>query len=129
VTEISPKNVKTLALPAYVFRYLSNYLIIDRQMNNTFRALNDKTRREILELLHKRDMTAGEIAESFDISKPSISHHLDILKQAGLVDHVKEGQYIYYSLNMTVMDELFSWLMRFKVNGGKNGKTRTKTKK
>jgi ArsR family transcriptional regulator, arsenate/arsenite/antimonite-responsive transcriptional repressor len=83
-------------------------------MNNTFKALNDKTRREILELLHKREMTAGEIADSFHISKPSISHHLDILKQAGLVDSEKEGQFIYYSLNMTVMDELFSWLMKFK---------------
>lgn len=85
-------------------------------MNNTFRALNDKTRREILEMLHKRDMTAGEIADSFNISKPSISHHLDILKQAGLVTHVKEGQFIYYSLNMTVMDDLLGWILKFKEN-------------
>ncbi len=95
-------------------------------MNNTFRALNDKTRRDILELLKKRDMTAGEIADSFSISKPSISHHLDILKQAGLVDSAKEGQFIYYSLNMTVMDELFGWLMQFKTTQDKKSNSRTK---
>jgi ArsR family transcriptional regulator, arsenate/arsenite/antimonite-responsive transcriptional repressor len=85
-------------------------------MNLTFKALNDPTRREILELLHKRDMTAGEIADNFKISKPSISHHLDLLKQAGLVDTTREGQFIYYSLNMTVMDELFNWMVKFKTN-------------
>ncbi|MGZ3867019.1 MAG: autorepressor SdpR family transcription factor, partial [Bacteroidia bacterium] len=74
----------------------------------------DATRREILELLHEKDMTAGEIADKFNISKPSISHHLDILKQAGLVDNIREGQFIYYSLNMTVLDELFGWMIKFK---------------
>ena len=83
-------------------------------MNNLFKALNDSTRREILELLKKGDMTAGEIADQFNISKPSISHHLDLLKQAGLVQSVKEGQYIYYSLNTTVMDEIIKWFVRFK---------------
>ena len=83
-------------------------------MNIVFKALNDATRREILELLKERDLTAGEIAEQFDISKPSISHHLDLLKQAGLVEAVKEGQFIYYSLNTTVMDDIFKWLMQFR---------------
>ena len=84
-------------------------------MNALFKALNDTTRREILELLKKGDLSAGEIADRFNISKPSISHHLDLLKQAGLVQSVKEGQYIYYSLNTTVMDEIVKWFIQFKV--------------
>ncbi len=83
-------------------------------MNALFKALNDATRREILELLKKSDLTAGEIANRFMISKPSISHHLDLLKQAGLVQSVKEGQYIYYSLNTTVMDEIVKWFVELK---------------
>lgn len=83
-------------------------------MNILFKALNDPTRREILELLKKKDMTAGEIADQFNISKPSISHHLDLLKQAGLVDAEKHGQFISYSLNTTVVDELVKWFMQFK---------------
>lgn len=83
-------------------------------MNIVFKALNDPTRREILQLLQERDMTAGEIVERFHISGPSISHHLDLLKQAKLVTAVKEGQFIYYSLNTTVVDEILKWLMQFK---------------
>jgi len=85
-------------------------------MNLLFKALNDSTRREILELLGKKDLSAGEIAERFDLSKPSISHHLDILKQAGLVESVKKGQFIYYSLNTTVFDELVKWIFTFRQN-------------
>ena len=83
-------------------------------MNALFKALNDGTRREILELLKKGDLTAGDIADQFNISKPSISHHLDLLKQADLVHATKEGQFIYYSLNTTVMDEMLKWLLTFK---------------
>ncbi len=83
-------------------------------LNSLFKALNDKTRREILELLKNGDLTAGEIASRFNISKPSISHHLDLLKQAGLVQAVKEGQFISYSLNTTVMDEIIKWFVDFK---------------
>ena len=83
-------------------------------MNNLFRALNDQTRRDILDMLKKKDLTAGEIADRFNISKPSISHHLDILKQADLVTSVKEGQFIYYSLNMTVLDDLLEWMLKLK---------------
>jgi DNA-binding transcriptional ArsR family regulator len=64
-------------------------------MNSIFKALNDPTRRQILQLLQDRDMTAGEIVERFKISGPSISHHLDLLKQANLVNAEKDGQYIY----------------------------------
>lgn len=79
-------------------------------MNSLFKALNDPTRRKILDLLKERDMTAGEIAEVFEISKPSISHHLDILKQAGLVTTERDGQFITYSLDTTVLEEATQWL-------------------
>ncbi len=83
-------------------------------MNIVFKALNDPTRREILRLLRKREMTAGEIADAFNITKPSISHHLDLLKQAKLVTAEKQGQFIFYSLNTTVVDDLMNWLMNLK---------------
>jgi len=88
-------------------------------MNIVFKALNDSTRRAILELLQKKDMTAGDIADKFNISFPSISHHLDLLKQAQLVTTKKEGQYVFYSLNTTVMDEIVKWLMQFKTKKNK----------
>jgi ArsR family transcriptional regulator len=80
-------------------------------MNRVFKALNDPIRREILELLKEKDMNAGEIADHFEITKPSISHHLDSLRQADLVISVKKGQYVYYTLNKTVVDEIIQWLM------------------
>ncbi|NJE06658.1 ArsR family transcriptional regulator, partial [Thermococcus sp. M36] len=85
-------------------------------MNILFKALNDATRRDILDLLKKQDLTAGEIADEFHISKPSISHHLDLLKQAGLVVAVKKGQFIFYSINTTVTDEIIQWLMQLSNN-------------
>lgn len=88
-------------------------------MNIVFKALNDATRREILEMLQKKDLTAGEIADNFNISFPSISHHLDLLKQAQLVTTKKEGQYVFYSLNTTVMDEILKWMMQFKTKKSK----------
>lgn len=83
-------------------------------MDKLFKALNDQTRRDILELLKAKELTAGEIADKFDISKPSISHHLDLLKQAGLIEADKQGQFIYYSLNTTVVDEFLKWLVDLK---------------
>jgi DNA-binding transcriptional ArsR family regulator len=80
-------------------------------MDKLFKALNDPTRRKILEMLRQKDMTAGDIAECFHISKPSISHHLDLLKQADLILAEKDGQFINYSLNTSVLDECLSWLM------------------
>lgn len=82
-------------------------------MNTVFKALNDKTRRDILELLKEGDKTAGEIADHFQFSKPTISHHLDLLKQAELLLSEKKGQFIYYSLNTTVVDELLKWVLQF----------------
>ena len=83
-------------------------------MNILFKALDDPTRRKILDMLKNGDMTAGEIADEFDMTKPSISHHLDILKQSKLVLAVKKGQYVNYSLNTTVVDETISWLFGLK---------------
>ena len=83
-------------------------------MNKLFKALNDETRRQIVELLKEKDMNAGEIAERFDISKPSISHHLDILKQADLVSSEKRGQFVEYSLNTTILADLINWILTLK---------------
>lgn len=81
--------------------------------NDTFKALADPSRREIIRLLKERSMTAGEIAEKFKISKPSISHHLNILKQAELVDDERKGQNIIYSLNTTVFEDVMRMLLDF----------------
>ncbi|NLI92279.1 MAG: winged helix-turn-helix transcriptional regulator [Peptococcaceae bacterium] len=79
--------------------------------NDTFKALADPNRREIIRLLKERSMTAGEIADKFNISKPSISHHLNILKQAGLVDDERKGQNIVYSLNTSVLEDIMRMLL------------------
>jgi len=65
-------------------------------MNDIFKAMDDPTRREILKMLRVQDMTAGDIAAQFDMTAPSISHHLDKLKRAGLVTTIKQGQYVLY---------------------------------
>lgn len=78
-----------------------------------FKALADPTRRHILELLRAKDLTAGEIAEHFDMTKPSLSHHLSALKNAGLVEAERDGQNIIYSLNTSVLQGLMSWFYTF----------------
>ena len=83
-------------------------------MNNLFKALNDETRRRIIELLKEKDMDAGEISEKFKISKPSISHHLDILKRADLITSEKRGQHIIYSLNTSILEDLINWILTIK---------------
>ena len=94
----------------YLFRRLSKYL----NVNAIFKALNDPTRRAILDLLRLEDMTAGAIADQFDMTKPSISHHLDILKQADLVTADRRGQFIYYAINTTVLEDVIQWIISFK---------------
>jgi len=83
-------------------------------MNDIFKALNDPTRREILGILKSKDLSAGEIADHFNISKPSISHHLDILKRAYLITFEKKGQFVIYSVNTTVMEDVLQWILTFK---------------
>ncbi|RDE31257.1 ArsR family transcriptional regulator [Parageobacillus thermoglucosidasius] len=88
------------------------------KMNHVYKALADPTRRDILNLLKNKDLTAGEIADHFRISKPSISHHLNLLKQADLVHAEKKGQYIYYSINTTVLQDVLTWLLSLQEGEG-----------
>jgi DNA-binding transcriptional ArsR family regulator len=76
-----------------------------------FKALSDRTRRRIVTLLRERDMTAGDIASHFNMSKPSISEHLKILKNADVVFSEKQGQFVVYSLNATVFHDMVSFFM------------------
>lgn len=87
-----------------------------------FKALSDPTRREILRLLRKQsEMTAGELAECFDMTKPSMSHHFAVLKGADLLYSRREGQTIWYSLNTTVLQDFLSWTMDMLKPSPKNG--------
>lgn len=89
-------------------------------LNLVFKALSDATRREILNILQQGDLTAGEIYERFNITRPSISHHLSILKQANLVQDVRKGQNIYYSINTTVFQEVIGWFYKMMGSQGNN---------
>jgi len=80
-------------------------------MNQVYRALADPTRRKILKLLRERDLTAGEIADHFEITKPSLSKHFNILREADLIHGDKEGTTITYHLNLTVLEEALLSLM------------------
>lgn len=82
-------------------------------MDTVFKALSDKNRREILTLLKKGDMTVGQIQEHFSITPASLSHHLDILKRANLVVAERQGQFISYSLNLSVFEEVAQLFYRF----------------
>lgn len=79
-------------------------------MGDVWKALADPTRRKILELLKKQDMNAGEIAAEFNMTKPSISNHLTILKQADLVDSEKKGQNVVYTLKTSVLEDMLNML-------------------
>lgn len=80
----------------------------------SFKALSDPTRRKIIELLRNGKMSAGDIVDKFDMTGASISHHLSILKNAGLVTDDKQGKYIYYELNLSVVEEILAWLASLK---------------
>jgi ArsR family transcriptional regulator len=82
-------------------------------LNLTMQALSDPTRRKILELLKKKDMPAGEIGKYFNITPPSLSHHLNALKQANLVTYQRKGQELIYSLNLSVFEEVAKLLIKF----------------
>ena len=78
-------------------------------MNDLFKALSDPSRRRIIQLLKNGDLSAGQIAEHFDMAKPSISHHLNLLKQANLVTSEKQGQSVIYSLNTTTLQDALTF--------------------
>ena len=88
-------------------------------MADVWKALADPTRRKILELLKKKDMNAGEIAEEFNMTKPSISNHLSILKQADLVEAEKQGQNVIYSLKTSVLEDIMNIISNL-TNRGEN---------
>ncbi len=95
-------------------------------MGDGFKALADPTRRRILELLSGGDLSAGEIAEHFAMAKPSVSHHLAVLKAAGLVSDERQGQNIMYSVNLTVFQELLKWFYDLGIREGASDGTEQK---
>lgn len=87
-------------------------------LQNTLKALADPIRREILNMLKTRSMQAGEIAERFDVSFAAVSRHLSVLKEADLIRDTREGKYIIYELNATVLEEILLWISD--IRGEKN---------
>lgn len=87
-------------------------------MQETLRALADPTRREILNLLKKGRLPAGEIARRFDVTAAAVSRHLSVLREAGLVADEREGKYIYYRLSASVLEEIMLWLTDLKGDSG-----------
>ena len=83
-------------------------------IQNTMKALSDPIRREILELLKSGRLAAGEIAETFPVSGAAVSKHLSVLKEADLIRDAKEGKYIFYELNTSVLEEVLLWLTGLK---------------
>ena len=79
-------------------------------LQDTLKALSDPTRRKILELLKKGPLSAGEIGEHFEMTGATLSHHLSILKKAGLVDDNKKGTFVYYEINTSVMEDILTWI-------------------
>lgn len=83
-------------------------------MKDLFKALSDKTRREILEMLKNNKMTASEISSQFNMSQASVSQHLKILRLNDLIYSERQGKYIYYHLNLSVFDGIIKWITQFK---------------
>ncbi len=83
-------------------------------VHNTLKALADPVRREILNLLKKGRMSAGEITDCFDITAAAISRHLSVLKEADLIRDTREGKFIYYELNASVLEEIMLWITDLK---------------
>ena len=83
-------------------------------LQQTMKALADPTRREILNLLKKGKHSAGEITDHFQITAAAISRHLSVLKEADLIEDTREGKYIYYELNASVLEEILLWITELK---------------
>lgn len=81
-------------------------------MSDVYRALGDPTRRQILELLRRGELTAGEIADHFDLAKPTLSGHFNVLRHAGLITKSRRGTTIIYALNVSVLEEALLVLMK-----------------
>ncbi len=87
-------------------------------LQNTLKALSDPIRREILSLLKHKTMSAGEIVDHFSVTGASISRHLSILKEADLIRDTREGKYIFYELNTSVLEEIMLWITELKGEDG-----------
>ena len=83
-------------------------------LQQTLKALADPTRREILNLLKKGKLSAGEITDHFQVTAAAISRHLSVLKEADLIDDTREGKYIFYELNTSVLEEIMLWITELK---------------
>lgn len=83
-------------------------------LQETLKALADPTRRQIIQLLKSGRLSAGDIGEHFNVTAAAISRHLSVLKEAGLIRDAREGKYIFYEVNLSVLEELLSWLIDFK---------------
>ena len=83
-------------------------------LQQTLKALADPTRREILNLLKRGKKSAGEISEHFDITAAAISRHLSVLKEADLIEDTRDGKYIFYTLNASVLEEIMLWITELK---------------
>jgi DNA-binding transcriptional ArsR family regulator len=89
------------------------------KFQESFKALSDPTRRAILDMLKGGAMTAGDISSKFDMTAATVSHHLSVLREAGFISDDRRGKFIYYELNMTVLDEILSWITALR-GGGKD---------
>jgi len=82
-----------------------------KALNTVFASLSDPTRRKILQYLRSKDLTPSDLLERIDITQPTLSHHLDVLKKADLIEGTREGQFIRYSLNMSVFDMAMEFML------------------
>jgi len=87
------------------------------KFQESFKALSDPTRRAILDMLKGGAMTAGDISSKFDMTAATVSHHLSVLREAGFISDDRRGKFIYYELNMTVLDEILSWITALRGGG------------
>lgn len=90
-------------------------------MDSVFKALSDKNRRKIIELLKQGDMSQKQLQQHFKITQASLSHHLDVLKRANLIIDERQGQFVYYSLNVSVVEEAIAFFINM-FNKGKGGR-------
>ena len=88
--------------------------VVTLSLQNTLKALSDPTRREILSMLKKGRLSAGEIVEKFHVSGAAVSRHLSVLKEADLIRDERDGKYIYYELNASVLEEIMLWIKELK---------------
>ena len=91
-------------------------------MDRVFKAISDPTRREILRLLGRGEMNAGQLAERFDMTKPTMSHHFAVLREADLITSRRDGQQIWYALNTSVVEDVLRWAVDL-AGGRKRGRT------